>query len=183
MNDKWEAVVSRRDLFRFTLHEARSFAGSAVKGKIHSALLRPPGALPEPAFLASCLRCGACIVSCPSKILLTSPPGSGVSFGTPAVNLDKGFCSLCHECASSCPSGALGSDAEAGLGKVQIAEKICLATQGNLCGLCIFNCPQKAIVLNRDNLPTVLTEKCRGCGKCRYLCPTKNAIKFLSTFE
>ena len=43
------------------------------------ALIRPPGALPEKAFLARCIRCGECMVACPTNTL--QPLGLSAGFG------------------------------------------------------------------------------------------------------
>lgn len=182
MSEKWAKVLNRRGLFNFAWQEATALAGSIVRPRQNSTLLRPPGALPEPAFLVACTRCGLCVTICPAKILNTAPALSGIAFGTPVVNLTKSYCRRCGECTRTCSSGALSIAAEKGLGVAQIKADSCLLHQGNLCGFCQFNCPEKAVVL-KDRELHVIAEKCKGCGKCNYLCPAEKAISIIAKLQ
>lgn len=118
--------------------------------------VRPPGAVPEPEFLARCIRCFLCGEVCPPGCIVFPP-----SIETPDTQLDRpptGFvrdeaepaawrrpgtpwvlpwrrgCTLCMACAEVCPTGALvpppGSPEEAvsrvAMGRAFIDEKICL---------------------------------------------------------
>lgn len=75
-------------------------------------IIRPPGALPEPEFLALCVRCDKCRKACP--YLYISPVSlaeSVISFGTPKLQAESpGHCPRCWRCIYSCPTGALRID-------------------------------------------------------------------------
>lgn len=47
----------------------------------------------------------------------------------------------------------------------------CLAWQGTPCTVCSEQCPEPgAIVLDRGR-PTIVADRCTGCGTCRDVCP------------
>lgn len=75
-------------------------------------LLRPPGALDEEAFLASCIKCGQCIQVCPYHSLKLLDLAAGIDMGTPAVDARQRGCYLCDlfPCILCCPSGALDAE-------------------------------------------------------------------------
>ena len=43
------------------------------------AAVRPPGSVPEPAFLRRCVRCGECINACPTGVLQPAGLGRGLA--------------------------------------------------------------------------------------------------------
>ena len=43
--------------------------------------LRPPGALAEDDFNATCIKCGQCVVDCPPHILKLQPAGGNLPTG------------------------------------------------------------------------------------------------------
>jgi MauM/NapG family ferredoxin protein len=71
--------------------------------------IRPPGALPEEAFLARCLRCGACVNACPTSALQPSLTTAGLEgLYTPVLVARRGWCEpSCTRCGQVCPSGAI----------------------------------------------------------------------------
>lgn len=169
--------------------------------------LRPPGALPEEAFLGACLRCGLCVRDCPPQNLrlsdwgdsLTRDWASSVAVGTPYFEARHIPCEMCEDipCVKACPSGALApkltdiTKARMGVA-VLIDEENCLNFQGLRCDVCYRVCPviDKAITLEmRPNarsdrhamfLPTVHADACTGCGKCEKSCVLDQAaIKVL----
>ena len=73
------------------------------------ALLRPPGALPEAAFLETCLRCGNCVDSCPADAIKPLQSDQPNLAETPYINPEDQPCVVCDslECMQVCPSGAL----------------------------------------------------------------------------
>ena len=69
-------------------------------------LVRPPGSLPEEAFLASCIRCQRCVEACqPGAIRLLR--GSSKHGGTPYLIPEETACNLCLRCGLACPTGAI----------------------------------------------------------------------------
>ena len=100
-------------------------------------LLRPPGALAEDHFLASCIKCGQCLQVCPPQILHLAGISRGFGIGTPYITPREGGCLLCAglPCVLSCPTGALahdislGKDAEMGLAVISHPDT-CLSVLG-----------------------------------------------------
>lgn len=151
--------------------------------------IRPPGALPEPDFLGTCLRCGLCVRACPYDTLVLAELGTGVPAGTPYFRARSIPCEMCQDipCVRACPSGALDANlkeiTKARMGLAILADQEnCLAFLGLRCEVCFQVCPvmQKAITLEmRPNtrsgkhalfLPVVHSEHCTGCGKCERAC-------------
>ncbi|MDX5410214.1 MAG: 4Fe-4S dicluster domain-containing protein, partial [Thauera sp.] len=71
--------------------------------------IRPPGALPEAAFLAACVRCGLCVRDCPYNTLKLAELGDSVATGTPYFEARRIPCEMCEDipCVVACPTGAL----------------------------------------------------------------------------
>ena len=71
--------------------------------------IRPPGALPEDAFLARCVRCGACVNACPTSALQPSLTTAGLEgLYTPVLVARRGWCEpSCTRCGQVCPTGAI----------------------------------------------------------------------------
>jgi len=100
-------------------------------------LLRPPGALAEDHFLASCIKCGQCLQVCPPQVLKLAGISQGFGIGTPYIVPREGGCILCSglPCVLACPTGALahdlsvGKDAEMGLAVISHPDT-CLSVLG-----------------------------------------------------
>jgi ferredoxin-type protein NapG len=100
-------------------------------------LLRPPGALDEDTFLASCIKCGQCLQVCPPQVIKLAGISQGFGVGTPYIIPREGGCILCSglPCVLACPTGALahdlslGKDAEMGLAVIS-NPNTCLSVQG-----------------------------------------------------
>ena len=73
--------------------------------------IRPPGALPEDAFLARCVRCGACVNACPTSALQPSLTTAGLEgLYTPVLVPRHGWCEpSCTRCGEVCPTGAIAT--------------------------------------------------------------------------
>lgn len=161
--------------------------------------LRPPGALPEDAFLGACVRCGLCVRDCPYGTLRLADLVDGPAAGTPWFKAREVPCELCPDipCVRACPTGALDKglerieEARMGLA-VLVDHETCLNWQGLRCDVCYRVCPliDKAITLEPSHnrrtgkhaifVPTVHSEACTGCGKCEKACVLEEAaIKVL----
>ena len=75
----------------------------------HERLLRPPGALDEPDFLARCIRCGECMKVCPNNSLHPTLTEAGLEgLWTPTLVPRIGYCEpSCVLCSEVCPTGAI----------------------------------------------------------------------------
>jgi MauM/NapG family ferredoxin protein len=128
--------------------------------------IRPPGALPEDAFLARCVRCGACVNACPTSALQPSLTTAGLEgLYTPLLVPRRGWCEpSCTRCGQVCPTGAIAAltpqakgwtRSEAGAPRVRIGTAFldwgrCLPwAMATPCVVCEEVCPTspKAIAL------------------------------------
>ena len=151
--------------------------------------LRPPGALPEPAFLSACVRCGLCVEACPYKTLKLAEFGDGAPVGTPYFIARNIPCEMCDDipCVKACPTGALAKSLtqiyKATMGTASlVGRETCLNMLGLRCDVCYRVCPaiDKAITLERTHNartakhavfePFVHADACTGCGKCEKSC-------------
>jgi ferredoxin-type protein NapG len=144
--------------------------------------LRPPGALPEPGFLARCIRCGKCAQVCPYRSIKIASLFDGLQeMGTPIVKARDVPCYLCMKCPPVCPSGALNralkNKQDVKMGVARINKKECVAWQDTLCRSCYQNCPlfDEAIRMDGKLRPVVDEKKCVGCGICENVCPVDPA--------
>lgn len=72
--------------------------------------LRPPGALDEKDFLASCIKCGQCVQVCPVQAIKLADLVDGVGVGTPMIDAREQACDFsCDavQCILACPTGSL----------------------------------------------------------------------------
>ncbi len=190
---------------RFLLDTARGVCGMGLLGtalgsfalsssKSDAQALRPPGALQETDFLASCLRCGLCVRDCPYDTLKLAQWTDPLANGTPYFTARDVACEMCDDipCVVACPSGALDpaltdiDDARMGLA-VLIDRETCLNVLGLRCDVCYRVCPliDEAITLEMERnvrtghhanfIPTVNSDHCTGCGKCEQACVLEEA--------
>ncbi len=159
-----------------------------LPGARGAAPCRPPGALAEGDFLATCLRCGRCVQACPFGTLDLATPADDVVTGTPWFEPRDVPCFMCEDvpCAAACPSGALDGDVAIGDSRMGLAvltdRENCLAYLGLRCEACYRACPVigDAITLEYEVneqtgrharfLPEVHASACTGCGMCEHAC-------------
>jgi len=186
------------------------WAGFLDGKKSYPLILRPPGSIPEDAFLAKCTKCGLCVEACPYKALILAKPGEGRPMGTPYFVMRENPCRMCRDipCTVACPTGALDTNLvseqavsgkkilavnHAKIGLAVIDRETCIAYWGIQCDACYRACPvmDKAITVEpvRNErtgkhavlAPVVHSDHCTGCGLCEHACVTKKASIFILT--
>ena len=207
---KKETISDRR---RFFLTIARATGLAALSGLVWSAYvdevtasqltLRPPGALEEDDFLATCIKCGMCVEACPFDTLKLAKPGDNKPLGTPYFEPRDIPCYMCTDipCVPVCPTEALDIKKvstnnqldinKADMGVAVVDTKNCIAYWGIQCDACYRACPllDKAIYLEYEKnertgkhaflKPIVDSDHCTGCGLCEHACVTQKAAIFV----
>jgi len=199
-----DTVMHRRSFFGGVLREAgragiaagfvcgflalrrSSVAPAGTRGDL--GIVRPPGALDESDFLASCIRCTRCADACEAQcIVLFGPEGESLQATPHIVPSDKG-CTLCLACGASCPTGALAvveHKEDVRMGVAVVDERLCVSHNGTgVCGACHTACPLRNRAITQDfrNAPIVHPEHCVGCGLCEEVCIVRErrAIRVVS---
>ena len=173
----------RRAFFRESLARAIQPLGDFIERRFDIAgprtFLRPPGALPEPAFSETCWQSGMCIEICPVVAIVAHPGDRDTLAGTPMIDPGQAACVICEglECMNVCPSGALrlvDSVHSIRMGTAEVRESVCVRSRGEDCTICVERCPigDAALRFLNSGPPEVLTDGCVGCGVCQLSCPT-----------
>jgi ferredoxin-type protein NapG len=185
-----------------------AWSGFIKEGKPAPLILRPPGAVREEQFLASCIKCGMCVEACPYDALELAKPGENKPVGTPYYTPRTNPCYMCEDipCVPACPTGSLDktlvSDRDesgelklnidlAKMGLAVIDRETCIAYSGIQCDACYRACPliDRAITVDYTRnirtgkhamrAPVVHSEACTGCGLCEKACVTQKAAIFV----
>jgi MauM/NapG family ferredoxin protein len=172
------------------------FRLSAAAKRPSGKLIRPPGALPEPQFLAACVKCGECMKVCPTNALQPAsiqagPEGLWTPVLVPKIGYCEYFCSLCTQV---CPTGAIKElkikeKTKVKIGSAWINKNRCIPyALGRSCTVCEEKCPTspKAIkmmetempmpdgTVEYQGVPVVDLDLCIGCGICETQCPVSD---------
>jgi ferredoxin len=141
-------------------------------------LLRPPGALPEPDFLAACIRCYRCQDACEPGAIQFYTESGGELAHTPYVDPARAGCTLCNKCGPECPTGALlafEDKADVDMGSVELSEDLCLSFKAKRLR------DEQDMLMQLGLEPTeseAALERRGPCGECYMFCPLRNrAIK------
>ena len=107
--------LSRRQFLASAVSGAAAIPMLRVSGHLGGnwdpALVRPPGALPEKAFLSRCIKCGQCMRICPTNVIQPAGLQGGLEgLWTPVLNFRIGTsgCQFnCIACGNLCPTAAI----------------------------------------------------------------------------
>ncbi|MDV7338287.1 ferredoxin-type protein NapF [Terasakiella sp. A23] len=151
--------VSRRTLL---------FGRSGIDGQ--DDVIRPPWSVPMDDFTKKCTGCALCVQVCPEHILHLDDRNLA------RVDFQKGECTFCMECVTSCKDGALiSTDPDAPWALDISIEGKCLAMKGVECRICNDQCEPRAIRFRLTPggvpLPQLDESACTGCGACVAPCP------------
>ena len=146
----------------------------------------PFGAVSLRHFHQHCTGCQLCVSQCPNDVL--SPSTSLERLMQPEMSYENGWCRPeCTKCSEVCPAGAIleitpEEKTAIHVGTASVDLDLCVVNRDNVnCGNCARHCPAGAIKLVRKNpddenslrIPTVLEDRCIGCGACEFLCPSR----------
>ena len=146
----------------------------------------PFGAVSLRHFNQHCTRCQLCVSQCPNDVL--RPSTSLDRLMLPEMSYENGWCRPeCTKCSEVCPAGAIleitpEEKTAIHVGTASVDLDLCVVNRDNVnCGNCARHCPAGAIMMVRKNpddenslrIPTVLEDRCIGCGACEFLCPSR----------
>ena len=172
--------LDRRSFFTQGLRKVLGHAVDTVSDRVsRGRYVRPPGALPEAAFLVACTRCGECERVCPVHAIRPLPTEHGLAAGTPALEVNVTACVMCTDmpCAAACPTDALEVPVDlwrsVKMAEIAIDTERCITYHDTACGVCAHVCPvgERALAMDAGGHP-VLGVACTGCGVCISACVT-----------
>lgn len=146
----------------------------------------PFGAVSLRHFHQHCTRCQLCVSQCPNDVL--RPSTSLDRLMLPEMSYENGWCRPeCTKCSEVCPAGAIleitpEEKTAIHVGTASVDLDLCVVNRDNVnCGNCARHCPAGAIKMVMKNpddenslrIPTVLEDRCIGCGACEFLCPSR----------
>jgi polyferredoxin len=123
-------------------------------------LIRPPGALDEPAFLSRCVKCGQCMKICPTNVIQPALSEAGIEgLWSPVLDFRVGTsgCQLnCIACGHICPTSAIRSlSLDEKTGKNEFASKgpVRIGTAFVDHGRCLPWAMDKPCIVCQENCP------------------------------
>ena len=155
-------------------------------------VIRVPGAIQESKFLTQCTRCGDCITACPHHAIVLAPPSFRQAAGSPMINASQQPCLMCEDfpCIATCPEGVLlpiDKGLKHKIADARILDYNCLNGSGRAaeqCSVCMEQCPELGAIVLDKGMPSVVSDKCTGCGICHYACPAPtNAIAMMPLLQ
>lgn len=182
-NKQRKPVITRRNLCVGLGGTAALAALGGLRLTGPEKLVRPPGGQDEERLISACIRCEKCYEVCPHGVIAPAHIEDGVvNMRTPVMNFDAAWCDWCAEanggvplCVEYCPTEALALPAGAVeettvLGVAVIKEDWCLAYRLTGCRFCYDACEFEAIELDSESRPSVVADRCNGCGACESVC-------------
>ena len=156
--------LSRRGFLSSFLSGAMAIPVMRIEGLVGPnfppSVIRPPGTLAEPDFLARCLKCGQCMRICPTNIIHPAGLESGLEgLWSPILNFRIGTsgCQLnCIACSHICPTAAIRSiTLEEKLGQKEYAQvgPIRLGTAFVDRGRCLPWAMDRPCIVCQENCP------------------------------
>ena len=145
--------------------------------------LVPFGAVSVKHFYDHCTACQLCVSACKNGVL--RPSSDLEHFMQPVMGYENGYCRPeCTACSQVCPAGAIkpvtvDQKQTIRIGVAKVNLDLCLPAQGkDSCGNCSYHCPSGAIRMvrqpgSRNQIPSVVEDRCIGCGACENLCPSR----------
>ncbi len=145
--------------------------------------LVPFGSGSVKSFYDHCTACQLCVSACKNGVL--RPSSDLEHFMQPFMSYENGYCRPeCTACSQVCPAGAIKpvtveQKQTIRIGVAHVNLDLCLpATGKDSCGNCAYHCPSGAIRMvrqqgSRNQIPTVVEDRCIGCGACENLCPSR----------
>ena len=156
------------------------------KEPVRTVPITPPGSLSVKDFYQHCTACQLCVAQCPNNVL--RPSTDLAHLMQPRMSFERGYCRPeCVRCTEVCPAGALlpitpEEKTAWHVGVAHLDHRLCLPySLEQECGNCARHCPAGAIRMVRKHpddehslhIPTVIEERCIGCGACENLCPAR----------
>ena len=107
--------ISKRELVAFLAAGVTAVPLARLAGMTGDAwtpaVIRPPGSLPEEAFLQRCIKCGQCMRVCPTNVIHPAALQAGMEgIWTPMLNFRMGTSGCqhgCIACGNLCPTAAI----------------------------------------------------------------------------